>query len=149
MTLLTNCISISDLAEAKGKSKNTFYSNANKRPFIKNIGQFAYINKDNLNDEDKSYGLKCLDLSNYIPFVPLCKELGLSDSYLFVNERLGKKYDCIKLSSNRARLFKLSDEFIKLVKQNKIPFAITKQNKEDEKFTEIIIIMQGIKVGFY
>lgn len=149
MTLLTNCISISDLAEAKGKSKNTFYSNSNKRPYIENIGQFAYINKDNLSDEDKSYGLKCLDLSNYIPFVPLCRELRLSDSYLFCMERYGHKYDCIKLLSNRARLFKLSDEFIKLIKQNKTPFAITKQNKEDEKLAEIVITMQGIKIGFY
>lgn len=149
MTLLTNCISISDLAEVKGKTKNTFYSNANKRPYINNLGSFAYMNKDNLAVEDKPYGLKCIDLSSYIPFVSLCKELGLSDSYLFVNERLGKKYDCIKLSSNRARLFKLSDEFIKLVKQNKVPFAITKQNKEDEKLAETIILMQGIKIGFY
>lgn len=149
MTLLTNCISISDLAKAKGKTKNNFYSNSNKRPHIKNIGQFAYINKDNLTDEDKLYGLKCVDLSSYMPFVPLCRELRLSDSYLFVMERLGNKYDCIKLSSNRARLFKLSDEFIDLVKQNKTPFAITKQNKEDEKFAEVIITMQGIKIGFY
>lgn len=149
MTLLTNCISISDLAKAKGKSKNNFYSNVNKRPYIKNIGQFAYINKNDLFQDDKEYELKCIDLSSYMPFVPLCKELGLSDSYLFVMERLGFKYDCIKLSSNRARLFKLSDEFIKLIQQNKTPFAITKQNKEDEKLAEVVIMMQGIKIGFY
>lgn len=149
MTLLTNCISISDLAEAKGKTKASFYSNVNKRPFIENIGQLAYINKDNLTTEDKQYGLKCVDLSYYLPFAILSKALGLSDSYLFCMEKYGHKYDCIRLNTNKARLFKLSNEFVKLVKENKSPFAITQQNKDDEKLAETIIFMQGIKIGFY
>lgn len=111
----------------------------------KNMGGYRCIQKDSLPFKYKIIAEnKCEDLYKYCSFAYLSSEIGMCEDYLasieryrpFTYKRIGK-----------IKLFELNNEFIKNINKGLNPFKI--KNKDDEEYAELIIEMQGLKIGFY
>ncbi len=112
---------------------------------IEKIQGVNIVKKDTLPSRYKSAANLCQDLENYYPYSSFSVSIGFCENYLSAKEQqLKKKFDSKQIG--RTRLFKLSDEFIKLIGDGLTPFKLT---KDTSQYATETIVMQGIKIGFY
>lgn len=110
----------------------------------KKMGNFVCVLKDSLPEKYKKVSEQCIDLEKYWTYSYINEVLGLSSHYMSVTER---QQPIVSKSFNRTKLFELSAEFIEKINDGLNPFKI--KDKSDEELAKEIVVMQGLKIGFY
>lgn len=110
----------------------------------KKMGCLVCVLKDSLPLKYKQIADECIDLERYWTYSYINKILGLSTHYMSVTER---QQPIIFKTFNRIKLFELSNEFIEKINEGLNPFKI--KDKSDEELAKEIVVMQGLKIGFY
>jgi len=134
-----------EIAELSGTTKaNFYYINSIVR---KNIGGISMILKSSIPEKYKKHISKCLDLEKYRTITALENEISTTEGNLYYHIVTSKNMKMPYIKKGRNKFFKLPDEYVKLKKDGLVPFQI--KNKEDEKLSEHIVDMYGMKIGFY
>lgn len=126
----------------KAKVSDSLFSQMNLQ--TKQMGQLVCIYKNSLPEKYKKIAQNCQDLKEFCSYSFLSDELGMCTDYIAVTERY-KTFEYKKIG--HVKLFKLSNEFVEMIEKGLTPFKI--KDKEDEKYADKIIKMQGIKIGFH
>lgn len=132
-------------AELVEKTKVTTSNFSQLKVTKKKMGTLSCLLKSSLPDKYKNIAeKKCLDLEKYWSFSYLSRELGMNEDYLC---DLARRKSIISKKINGIRLFELKIEFIEKINEGLNPFKI--KDKEDEELAKEIVVMQGLKIGFY
>lgn len=114
---------------------------------IDKMGHFEVIKKETLPERYKSAAEECTDLGRYYPIREFERLLGLTPDHL--SSMMCQKLIFMKTKKiHRARLVEVTDAFIEQMRNKKTPFYVSKQ-KQNAEFADVIIDMNGIKIGFY
>lgn len=147
MQLYKGHILMTELSKVSGYKLGHLYKLKEFKGVIENIGKVAVIKRDKLR-KFKEFGEKCTLLDGYYPFTDLARQLGLSDSAIYVRDNYRKeKFDKLKICNNN--FIKLPKKFIDLVSIGYTPYAIRNTDKSIEQLCKDSLVLNGLKIGFY
>lgn len=148
MKILKGYVLVSEITKKANKTDPWLHEASYAQ--IEQLGTIPAVLKTSLLVKYQKLANQCHDLEFYYPYAELSRELGRDKDFIGVLDYQRKKknkkpFDSIKIGGYK--LFKLSDDFVELIKQGFTPYKLgAKFDKSDYKH---IITMQDMKIGFY
>ena len=148
MKIYEGYVLVSELTHKANKSDAWLHTLANVE--IDYIQGVAVVKTSTVPKKYQHLVKECQDMRNYYPFSSFSKEIVRESSYMAVlaNQRAKANkppFETLKIRGHR--LLKLSEEFIELAQQGLNVYKLGQSDKEED--FKKVIVMQGMKIGFY